>query len=79
MTCDGCANQVKKVLGKLGGKRNICFVIITSGNLYFFYPDKVTNLDINVPEQIVKVTTTLPKEEILENIKKTGKSCEISE
>lgn len=36
----------------------------------------IQKIDINLTEQIVKVTSTLPAEEILEVIKKTGKRTE---
>lgn len=38
--------------------------------------DKVSNVDINLESQSVKVKTTLSADEILEVIKKTGKQTE---
>jgi len=57
MTCEGCANAAKRVLGKLG--------------------DKVSNVVTDVPSQTVTVTTSLPSDEILETLKKTGKAVSI--
>ncbi len=36
-------------------------------------PDKVQSVDINLEQKLVKVATNLPKEEIMEALKKTGK------
>ncbi|XP_019865864.1 copper transport protein ATOX1 [Aethina tumida] len=57
MTCEGCSNQIDKVLGKLKG-------------------NGVEEVNISLPDQEVKVTTTLTSDEILEIIKKTGKKVE---
>lgn len=55
MTCGGCANAARKVLGKLGD-------------------DKVKIDDINVDTKLITVTSDLPAEEIMEALKKTGKT-----
>ncbi len=36
-------------------------------------PDKVQSVDINHDQKLVKVATNLPKEKIMEALKKTGK------
>ncbi|CAD5229349.1 unnamed protein product [Bursaphelenchus okinawaensis] len=53
MTCEGCANAVRRVLGKLG--------------------DKVQDVKIDVVEKKVSVTTTATKDEIRQQLEKTGK------
>ncbi|XP_030745646.1 copper transport protein ATX1 [Sitophilus oryzae] len=40
------------------------------------HKDKIANVEINLKEQQVKVTTTLSANEVLELIKKTGKNTE---
>lgn len=55
MTCEGCSNAAKRVLGKLG--------------------DAVQDLNIDLENKKVFVTTTLSSEEILEALKKTGKAA----
>ncbi|MFH4982424.1 hypothetical protein AB6A40_009133 [Gnathostoma spinigerum] len=37
----------------------------------------VTDVDVNVNEGKIKVTTNLPSSTILETLKKTGKKCEL--
>lgn len=68
MTCEGCANAARRVLGKLGG-RSFSFVPSRCSSVL----DKVSNVDIDVAAKTVKVTTTASHDEILETLKKTGK------
>lgn len=53
MTCEGCSDAAKRVLGKLG--------------------DKVSNVDINLEDKKVFVTSAMTPEELTETLKKTGK------
>ncbi|XP_011876153.1 PREDICTED: copper transport protein ATOX1 [Vollenhovia emeryi] len=55
MTCDGCSNAVRNVLGKKTG---------------------IDDVEINLPEKKVLVTTALSSDEILATLKKTGKTCQ---
>ncbi|XP_018336300.1 copper transport protein ATOX1-like [Agrilus planipennis] len=57
MTCEGCSNQVSRVLTK--AKDN-----------------GVENFEIDLENQKVTVTSTLPPEEVLDILKKTGKTVE---
>jgi len=56
MTCEGCANAAKKVLGK--------------------QESAVTNVVTNVADKTVIVTSTLPSDELLAILQKTGKKIE---
>ncbi|XP_076344801.1 copper transport protein ATOX1-like [Tachypleus tridentatus] len=56
MTCEGCSNAVKRVLGKLEGQG-------------------VNTVSIDLEKKRVYVDSTLSSTQLLETIKKTGKSC----
>ncbi|KAM3180451.1 hypothetical protein ACTXT7_016254 [Hymenolepis weldensis] len=53
MTCEGCANAAKRVLGQLGSD--------------------VSSVITDVSTNTVTVSTTLPEETILDQLKKTTK------
>lgn len=74
MSCGGCSSAVQRVLDRLKGKTLFIFVFIV---LRLMVLGKgVNNVEINLETQIVKVTSTLSSDEILEVLKKTGKTVE---
>jgi copper chaperone CopZ len=72
MTCEGCSNAVKKVLGKLGGRHKAPFCHARK-NIAQSCIDKIHNVEIKLDEKLVTVDTDLGKEEVLEALRKTGK------
>lgn len=58
MTCEGCANAAKRVLGKLGA-------------------DKVTDVKTDIGQKRVTVTSSLPPDKLLLELKKTGKQVSL--
>ncbi|KAG4068461.1 hypothetical protein HA402_004801 [Bradysia odoriphaga] len=66
MTCGGCSSAVQRVLGKLGGNVLDFFDI----HLY----NKIEDVNIDLDARTVAVKSSMPAEELLEVIKKTGKT-----
>lgn len=73
MTCSGCSSAVERVLGKLGGMLKTRLLVISRILQQGVPSDKVQTVDINLDEKLVKVSSSLSKEEIFEALKKTGK------
>ncbi|PSN49389.1 Copper transport protein ATOX1 [Blattella germanica] len=65
MTCNGCSSAVERVLGKLKGLYVLNDLMECQG---------VEKVDISLDDQSVLVTSTLSAEQLLETIKKTGKT-----
>lgn len=49
--------------------------IIVTCNLQFFLPGGIDNIEIDMEKQRVYVTSALSSDELLETIKKAGKTC----
>ena len=49
--------------------------IIVTCNLLFFSPGGIDNIEIDMEKQRVYVTSALSSDELLETIKKAGKTC----
>ena len=49
--------------------------IIVTWNLLFFLPGGIDNIEIDMEKQRVYVTSALSSDELLETIKKAGKTC----
>lgn len=49
--------------------------IIVTCNLLFFLPGGIDNIEIDMEKQRVYVTSALSSDELLETIKKAGKTC----
>lgn len=73
MTCESCSGAVERVLNKHKGEYLFCLVKQYNRTLF---SDKIESFDVNLKEQQVKVKSQLSANEILEIIKKTGKSTE---
>jgi len=76
MTCEGCSNAVKKVLGKLGGRHKAAPASKSKSQPYI---DKIHNIEIKLDEKLVSVDTDMGKEEVLEALRKTGKEVKCVE
>lgn len=77
MTCGGCSGAVERVLKKLEGKRRAtCFIAILTR--WFL---GVKTFDVSLESQTVNVTAepTLSYDDVLEKIKKTGKTVNSGE
>ncbi|XP_012055052.1 PREDICTED: copper transport protein ATOX1 isoform X1 [Atta cephalotes] len=67
MTCEGCSTAVQNVLGKKAEKKNTFQSTQIKG---------IDDIKIDLSEKKVFVTTALNSNEILETLKKTGKTCQ---
>jgi copper chaperone len=69
MTCGGCSGAVDRVLKKTEGKSSQCR---TQPAAEYDYKG-VNSYDISLETQLVNVTGTIPYDDLLTKIKKTGK------
>jgi copper chaperone len=78
MTCSGCSGAVDRVLKKTEGELH---PLLGSPNslLPRRLPTGVSSYDISLDKQEVLVTTTVPYDDILAKIKKTGKEVKSGE
>lgn len=78
MTCGGCSGAVERVLKKLEGKRYTCFIVFS---ILTRWSLGVKTFDVSLETQTVNVTTepTLSYDNVLEKIKKTGKTVNSGE
>ncbi len=69
MTCGGCSKAVNAILSKTEGNIN-CYFIVIKG---------VSNIQIDLATQLVTVESTIPAEDVLKAIQKTGKKASIKQ
>lgn len=75
MTCEGCSGAIRRVLDKYKGMLST-FCIRKSIHFYRLLDKGVQIIDISIPDNRVEVKTTLPANEVLDIIKKTGKKVQ---
>lgn len=80
MTCGGCSGAVDRVLKKTEGELHAPLTVLRaaySGDWPLV--TGVSSYDISLEKQEVIVTTTVPYDDILAKIKKTGKEVKSGE
>jgi len=79
MTCSGCSGAVDRVLKKTEGELHSLLGSPSSLLTPRRLPTGVSSYDISLEKQEVLVTTTVPYDDILAKIKKTGKEVKSGE
>lgn len=76
MTCEGCSGAVQRVLSKLQGIFSVNFwsAAYKKGHVL---GQGIETFEINLQDKKVSVTSSLTAEEVLNVIKKTGKTTEL--
>lgn len=80
MTCSGCTKAVEKALNNLGGTyyNLITFYIFTYLICLYFW-EGMESINFDLEKKTVMVKTAKSPKEIIEAIKKTGKTAKITE
>ncbi|KDN49021.1 hypothetical protein RSAG8_02374, partial [Rhizoctonia solani AG-8 WAC10335] len=77
MTCGGCSGAIERVLKKTkeAGGKSFCLALLPLSHEY----KGVSSYDVSLEKQEVLVTGTMPYDDVLAKIKKTGKEVKSGE
>jgi copper chaperone len=75
MTCGGCSGAVTRALKKAEEKGSEYHTLL---GLTIAHVEPVSSYDVSLDKQEVLVTGTIPYDDVLEVIKKTGKEVSIN-